>query len=427
MRAISRVPAAHLLLCALALCALIFSAHAQTYNPKTIRIDAPPTVDTAEALHIAALPTGVPLTKQQIETALQHLADTGLFSEISYTVNATALTIKLTPSASSQLQPVHFANFVWWQPAELETLVEARVPAYHGQLPLAGTLTDQVEAALVSLLKTKGIDDANVEARQSGQSANAVTLSITHPSIIIDQVNLENTLPTLKRQLKSFTDSLHTQDFDLDEATRTIDDSVADIYKSAGYLDVSTTPPTVSAPHKDLLSYAVDLTATIQPGDLYTIRAIAIPPVSSISSSNLEQAAALHVGDPASTSALRLATAELAKACADSGYLNATAKVALSKDTSAHTIAYAFTITPGELYHFASLDTSALTPQQQQSIAHSFHATPGAVFDRQLTSALAAALLQLRLPKMPSYLRKADPTNHTVTLIIEPAPTSPNR
>jgi outer membrane protein assembly factor BamA len=422
MRLFSRVPAA-LLLCALSPLALISSARAQTYTPKAIRIDAPSAVDTTEALHIAALPTGAPLTKQQIEAALQRLADTGLFSDISYTVNAAALTIKLTPSASSQLQPAHFANFVWWQPAELEALLEARVPAFHGQLPVAGTLTDQVEAALVSLLKTKGIDDATVEARQSGQSANAVTLSITRPSILIDHVNLEGSLPALARPIKSFTDSLHTQDFDLDEATRTLDESVADIYQKAGYLDVAVTPPTASAPHKDLLNYAVDLTASVQPGELYTIRAITIPPVLSIPSADLEAAASLHIGDAAASSALRLATAELKQACSNEGYLDATADVALAKDIAAHTIAYSFTITPGELYHLASIDASALTPQQQQAFASSFHPAPNSIVNKQLRTAIAQTLGQLHIAPI-GLMTKGDRASHTATIVLKPSPST---
>ena len=132
------------------------SSAAQTYTPKAIRFDAPASVDTAEALRIAALPANAPLTKQQIEAALQRLGDTGLFSDVGYTVSSAALIIKLIPAAGNQLQPVHFSNFVWWQPAELETLLEAKVPAYHGKLPLAGTLTDQVKAALVKNLHEAG-------------------------------------------------------------------------------------------------------------------------------------------------------------------------------------------------------------------------------------------------------------------------------
>jgi outer membrane protein assembly factor BamA len=421
MRTHHRILSALLLLSALAPSTL-----AQTYTPKQIRIDAPAGVDTAEALRIAALPSGVPLTKQEIETGLQRVVDTGLFSDIAYTVNSDALVIKLTPSASSQLQPAHFSNFVWWQPAELETLVESSVPAYHGKLPLAGTLTDQVDAALVSLLHTKGMD-AEVSARETGSTADSVTLSITRPSILIDEVHLQSPLPSLSRQLQTLELRLHGQEFDLAESTRTLQESVNDIYRDAGYLDVSTTAPIYSAPHKDLDAYAVNLTASIQSGDIYRISSIKLPTVPSISPSDLDHAANLQVGSPASAAALRLATAELTKTCTDAGYLDATAKVETSKDIPAHTIAYAFTITPGELYHFASVDTSALTPQQQQSIAHNFQPDPNAIFNQQLTSALANALAQLRLSHLPSFLRRTYPANHTVVVVLKPfsAPTPP--
>lgn len=402
---------------------LISSAQAQTYNPKTILFDAPPSVDTAGALHIAAIPSGVPLTKQQIEVGLQRLADTGLFSAVSYTVNPTALTIKLTPSASSQILPVRFANFVWWQPAELETLLEARVPGYHGQLPVAGSLTDQVEATLVSLLHEKGIDATVTALAASNGPTAATSLTITSPSIVIDQVNLENALPALKRPLQHFADSLHTQDFDIDETTQTIHESVGDIYQNAGYLDVSTTAPTISAPRKDLLNYAVDLTSTIQPGDLYAIRAFTIPPILSIPSADLEKAANLHIGDPASASALRLANAELAKACSDQGYLEAKATVALSKDASAHTVAYAFTITPGELYHFASIDTSALPPAQQSAFAQRFHITAGAVAGGSLNSEVIRALNDMHALKTVKFGATLDRAHHTITIVLTPSAT----
>jgi outer membrane protein assembly factor BamA len=220
---------------------------------------------------------------------------------------------------------------------------------------------------------------------------------------------------------------LHGQEFDLAESTRALQESVNDIYRDAGYLDVSTTAPTYSTPHKDLNDYAVNLTASIQSGDIYRISSIKLPTVLSISPSDLDHAANLQVGSPASAAALRLATAELAKTCTDAGYLDATAKVETSKDIPAHTIAYAFTITPGEVYHFASVDTSALTPQQQQSIAHNFYPAPNAIFNQQLTSALANALAQLRLSHMPSFLRRTYPANHTVVVVLKPAsaPTPP--
>jgi outer membrane protein assembly factor BamA len=394
-------------------------AHAQTYTPKQIRIDAPAGTDTAEPLRVAALEPGVPLSKQQIETALQRLADTGLFADISYTVNSDALVIKLTPSASSQAQPVHFANFVWWQPGELEPLLEARVPLYKGKLPVTGTLTEQVEAALVAMLKDKGIDAA-VSARESGSSADSVTLSLTRPSVVVGTVTLQGDLPALQPQTLKLTNHLRNQDFDRAETGKTIADSVNDLYQNAGYLDVTTSMPAYSAPHKDLNDYAVDLLATVTPNAPYHVTQLTLHATSPVSESELQKAAEIHPGDTASPLALRIAHGELEKTYADHGFLDARATIDTSKDTTAHTVAYSVTFAPGTIYHFAALDTSALPPDQQSAIATSLRMTPGAIADQNLLTSIAHTLNDLHLLRSVNFLQKPDRATHTVTILLTP-------
>ena len=424
MRNLRRALPALILLTSLT--ALALPSAAQTYTPKTIRFDAPPTVDTAEALRIAALPTNVPLTKQQIEAALQRLGDTGLFSDVGYTVNSAALVIKLVPSAGNQLQPVHFANFVWWQPAELESILEAKVPAYHGKLPLTGTLTDQVRLALISLLQTKGVD-ATVDAHQNGLSGDSVTLSITSPAIVIGEVHLQNALPALQPELTKVEHRLHDQDFDIAETTKAVQDSVNDVYRNAGYLAVETSAPTISAPHKDMLSYAVDLSSTIIPGDLYHVTAITLHAQPPVSEADLEKAANIHVGDPASTAAQRLARAEMQKAYADQGYIDAKVLFTLHTDNQAHTVEYVGNVVPGDVYHFASIDASALALDQQAAFARAFTVAPGPVADARLRAAVQQALQSLQLGYPVTIAAVPDSTTHTVKIVLKTTASSSSK
>jgi len=400
------------------------SSAAQTYTPKAIRFDAPASVDTAEALRIAALPANAPLTKQQIEAALQRLGDTGLFSDVGYTVSSAALIIKLIPAAGNQLQPVHFSNFVWWQPAELETLLEAKVPAYHGKLPLAGTLTDQVRAALIALLRAKGVD-AMVDAHQTGSAADIVTFSITSPSILIGDVHLQNPLPALQPQVNKVQQRLQGQDFDLDETSKAVQASVNDVFMNAGYLAVDTSVPTLSAPHKDMLDFAVDLTATITPGDIYHVTSITLHAQPPVSEADLEKAANIKPGDPASPAAQRLARAEMEKAYADEGYFDAKVLLALHANNQAHTIDYIGSVVPGDVYHFtSSMDASALPYDQQAAFARAFKVAPGAVADAHLQTAIQQALQSLHLAYPVSLRIVPDPATHTVKISLQTAASS---
>jgi outer membrane protein assembly factor BamA len=400
---------------------------AQTYTPKTIRIDAPPGTDTAEPLRIAALPANAPLTKEQIETALGRLADTGLFSDISYTVNAAALVIKLTPAASSQSLPVRYGNLVWWQPGELEPLVEARVPIFKGKLPASGTLTEQVEAILVDLLHQKGIDakvTANLVQDVPGGPLAATDLTLSHPQVVVGDIHLQNGIHVLDAQTSKFDETLHNEDFDTGETYSSIHLSVADIYQNGGYLDVATTTPTYSAPHKDLDHYVVDLTAAIQPGEIYHISRITLQPAPPLSESEILKAAEIKPGDHVSPLAQRIAVGEIGKAYSDRGYLDAKADFHSSKNATDRTLAYDVAITPGEIYHFAAVDTSALTPGQQAAFAKDFHATPGVIADASLRNNIFHAMQSAGLLHTVSFAMTGNRADHTVTYSLKPAPAS---
>lgn len=130
-------------------------AFPQTYTPKNIKLQGADALDRAEIMGLIDLKPGAPLTKEQIEAAMQRLSDSGLFTDMSYRVGPDALVFALTPAEGAQALSVHYGNLVCWKPGELEPLVEARVPGFHGSVPLTGPLTEKAEAALVTLLAEK--------------------------------------------------------------------------------------------------------------------------------------------------------------------------------------------------------------------------------------------------------------------------------
>jgi outer membrane protein assembly factor BamA len=173
-------------------------ALSQTYTPKQILIKGADGMDTQQIIGITALKPGS-MTKQDIEAALQRLADTGLFNDLNYTVSSDALVVTVTPSAAAQLVPVRFTNFIWWTPSELNVLIQARVPLYQGKLSLKGSMIEQVEAALVAILKQKGID-AEVTPIE-GISGNSLALAISRPSIVLGNIDVQGSLPTVASKL----------------------------------------------------------------------------------------------------------------------------------------------------------------------------------------------------------------------------------
>jgi len=405
-----------------------FSALAQTYTPKEIRFEGAEGTDSAELLRAADLKPGATISVAQIEAAMQRLGDTGMFSDIRYSVDSRALVFKLTPVVAAAALPVRYANFVWWQPAELERLVEAKVPIFHGSLPLRGNLTDQVEAALVDLLREKGIAATitTLESRDTPHGPiTSTALMITQPQISLGEIRLQGALPAVQPKFEERKLMLSDEDFDLVASSDAIQRSVADVYQNAGYLDIATDPPAFSAPRPDPRAklsprYLVDATAIIHPGEVYRISRIDLPSASPLSQSELSHAADLKVGAPASAAALRVAQAEIQRAGEDRGYLAARASVDSTKDGTAHTVAYTFSLNLGELFHLSALDASALPPAQQQAFLSSIHAAPGVVVDKDLRNRIGQALHDLHLTPQPRPNMVEDRVNHTAKIVIQP-------
>ena len=257
-----------------------------------------------------------------------------------------------------------------------------------------------------------------VDAHQNANSPDIVTLSITNPGILIGDVHLQNPIPALQPQLTRVQQRLHGQDFDRDVTTKTVQDSVNDVFMNAGYLAVDTSAPTISAPHPDMLNFAVDLTSTITPGDIYHITNITIHAQPPLSESDLQTAANIHPGDPASPAAQELARAEMQKAYADQGFLEAKALFTLHADNQAHTVTYVANFEPGPVYHFTSIDASALPYDQQAAFAHAFKVAPGALADGHLRNAIQQVIQSLHLGYPVALADVPDPATHTVVIAL---------
>lgn len=406
--------------------ALPLAVAAQTYNPKSIRFvstDPSQHLDPAELLRISGLQQGVPLTKDDIDAALQKLGDSGAFADLSYTVNDTALTIKLTPAPSGQLLPVRFVNFVWWQPEDLLKILEERIPLFHSKLPLQGNQTGEVEDALVALLQEKGIPDVRVTALpssdSSGEPMNAVALSISSPEILVGQVHFDGSVPTVAEKLTTFAHALADRPFDLREVNASIHESVQAIFEDAGYLDAINDPLVFAPPRKDLGGYVVDVQVPLHPGPLYRIASIAIHPEPPLSDSDLRTVLRFKTGDPASAAGVRDAVSVLARVYGDRGFLLARASASLDKKISNHTVDYSFTFSPGEQFHFASLDASALPTELQQELSGLWHVAPGAVVDKDFLVNLRDALQKLHTRMGVFVAAQRDPASHTVIIILQ--------
>ncbi len=404
---------------------LTAEAAAQTYKPKQIRLEGADGLDKADILHTLNLKEGTAMSKTEIETALQRLADSGAFTDVSYTVNDSTLIITLKPAEGAQALPVRFSNFVWWQPAELEALVEKRVPLFHGKLPLTGELTKEVIAALSALVAEKGVPDAKISAglstsEGSGNGVSSIALTITSPQIILGDIKLLGAAPNVRSQLDVVSSKLAGQEFDSVESAAAIRNSIADTHKNVGYLDAAVDAPEFGAPHLDMLSYEVDASVLVHPGELYHVSSLDLNVPPPVTSEEAARVTGLRVGQAAGAMYFKIAAESLARAYASHGFLETHITAASDHNKANHTVAYRFSIDPGVLDHVTSINGSALSLEQRETFAEQFQGKPGAPADAAMVQEILRVLHAMHAEKSIHISQRLNRKTHTVEILLEP-------
>src|SRR5207244_12179123 len=89
----------------------------------------------------------------------RHLGETGAFSDVAYAFQYSSEGAKLDIQIAdaNQFVPARFDNFVWLTDQELLQKLQARVPLFNGELPVAGNLADQVANALQALVTERNL------------------------------------------------------------------------------------------------------------------------------------------------------------------------------------------------------------------------------------------------------------------------------
>ena len=262
-----------LLLCLLLACA---SAFGQSFTFRTITFEGAPQYTQADLLSMCGLVPGKTLSQAELDIALHKLDDTGLFTSIDYKSEGPALHIKLVPEAGHQARTLHFNNFVFDTPAELDTKLRARVPLFTGTVPVVGDLQAKIERALESILKDEGI---TATVASLGSASGTLDYSITSPPVVVGKVSVTGVDFGLSPNLTAIRGRFQGQEYLEGTSGESLRSNLLDAYQDLGFVDFSSAPVTHEKPVVMPARITVDLTGSATPGALYHVANVALPPV----------------------------------------------------------------------------------------------------------------------------------------------------
>ncbi len=367
------------LLVVIPLCVALRSP-AQAALIKNITFDGAPQPQ-AELLTLSGLTPGKSLTKDDIEAALHRLDDSGLFSNIQYSVSAGTLTFTLEPSAKSQMQRVRYQNFVWYAPDELNQAVHARLPLFTDSVPANGELKTQVARTLEAILKQRDIQ-ATVTARDL--AGGKVEYSITSPQVIVADLQIDNIRFESDPVLSSLRQGIVGAEYLEGVTQRAVGENLSYALKELGYLDETIGPIGHADPKVDPARISVTMTGTANPGARYQVARVTLPPLAgTVSAADLTSEHQVKAGGLPSPSLVTNTVGRLASVFNVHGFLDATSSVATTQDNVAQTVSYTFSVIPGDIYHMRTLlFAPSVNAAQQTQLTQAWKLTKCAVYDR---------------------------------------------
>jgi outer membrane protein insertion porin family len=395
------------------------------YSIRNIEIHGAAPYTEAAILTVSGLQPGQRMSHDSLANAAQHLLDTGVFADAAIELTGTGLSrtvqIELKPLPESALVPATFSNFPWWTSAELDAALRKAVPFYRGGIPPAGNLPDSVDAALTSMLAAKGVQATvtNGSVAQTNAHPDATwDFHIESPAVRVGAVHLRGALPSgavaaMQRVVN------RSAGMRFDENADGLAYMLVAPLQDVGYVDAELTDVrwTVSAAGS---GYSVDYTGTIVAGDVFHVANVAWQPTTIYGQDAFIHDATLHSGDVASEDALLRTEAAIVMAYQHLGYLDAYVDAHPQKDAAAHTVSYALSVTPGEIYHLKSVTPVNLSAAAQQDFDRGWLLKPGAVYDPLYTAKFLTSNTALRnlAGYRASFQAAADSQTHLVDLTI---------
>jgi outer membrane protein insertion porin family len=355
---------------------------AQSYPVASITFSGAPAFSPAELLKASGLTVGASLDQPGMQAAAQRFDATGMFASIRFSFNGKELHFELTPA--SDLAPVRFANFPWFEARDILTQLTATVPLFHGQAaPDSGTQRKIIEA-LTAMLADRQITAtiaATPDVDVATGKTRALVFRVTVPSVQVGEVTFTGATGDWVARLAEIGQAATGQEYSSLDTPATLTQAVETVYREKGYLEVRVRDVTHQPPVAETAAVKVPMTVTLVEGGLYRLGQFTVAGSVLMDQAEFASKALLKPGDPVEGEKLRRSLQTISAPYVTRGYLRAKITATPALNPEKHTVDYAIAVTPGEVYTMGKLEVKDLSPDLQALVLKEWKLNAGAPYD----------------------------------------------
>lgn len=336
------------------------------------------------------------VTTAQLEAGSKRLGDSGVFTSVQYSFRPApkrwGVEAEFQVKDADKFLPAEFENAVWWSDQELQSKLHDAVPLFEGEIPLSGTLADDVAAALSKLLAAKGVDSKVVWQQWAapGEIPSVYRFRVTSGVPPFKSVQLTGA-SHLSAEVKSrFLSVVMNREYLRSEVEKNIDRILAPAYHEQGFVTFKAgkIQPVLAADN------TLGINIPIVEGAQYKLAGYSWSGNTVASAEELSKFVSLPLGQPVNLSRLKTdldaARTFLGKFGREAATITPVPKF------SGESISYEFQVHEGDLYHMGDLEVQGLESATAAKIRELWKLAPGSPYDNTYARNFVAHLITSR-------------------------------
>jgi len=368
--------------------ALTQSTIPQSYRLATMKFAGLNRFNETQASKATGLQTGDSVTQAQLAAAVDKLAKSGAFENVSfrYSTNGNSLNVEFQVVEISKLLPCVFDNFVWFSDAELDKALRNRVSFYAGGVPESGPTSEEVRVALRDMVRANGIS-GEVTVIPSiaglGQPVSAFVYSVTGVAMPIRSIRFAGNVAITASSLEAASSQIIGRDYSVSFVSQFAGAGLVPLYRKQGYLRARFEKPDGAPLHSNdtAIVQPVVVALSVEEGSVFYWEKAEWTGNRIFTSEELNRLLGMKPKEVANQEKIDAGLTAIKRAYDTRGFIEAAVKPKEILDDTARLTIYDVAVDEGAQFHLGMVHFDGLPEVASKELIKSWQLKPGDVYD----------------------------------------------
>ena len=368
--------------------ALTQSTTPQSYRLATMKFAGLKRFNETQASKATGLQTGDSVTQAQLAAAVDKLAKSGAFENVSfrYSTNGNSLNVEFQVVEISKLLPCVFDNFVWFSDAELDKALRNRVSFYAGGVPESGPTSEEVRVALRDMVRANGIS-GEVTVIPSiaglGQPVSAFVYSVTGVAMPIRSIRFAGNVAITASSLEAASSQIIGRDYSVSFVSQFAGAGLVPLYRKQGYLRARFEKPDGAPLHSNdtAIVQPVVVALSVEEGSVFYWEKAEWTGNRIFTSEELNRLLGMKPKEVANQEKIDAGLTAIKRAYDTRGFIEAAVKPKEILDDTARLTIYDVAVDEGAQFHLGMVHFDGLPEVASKELIKSWQLKPGDVYD----------------------------------------------